>query len=59
MDQFGDIHYQLTSFTKSRENETRPEALAESERLRALEAERHQERTDRASEIQKELQEGH
>ena len=51
MDQFGDIHYQLyVLYKKQGETKLAQEALAESERLRALEAERHQERTDRASE---------
>jgi tetratricopeptide (TPR) repeat protein len=54
MDRFGDIHYQLYRLYKE-EGDARlaQEALAKSERLRALELQRHRERTERAAEIQK------
>lgn len=54
MDRFGDIHYQLYRLYKEEgEAKLAQEALAESERLRALEWQRHRERTERATEIQK------
>lgn len=60
MDRFGDIHYQLyVLYKKQGQAELAQEALAESERLRALESERHRERTERAGEVQKEEQERH
>jgi tetratricopeptide (TPR) repeat protein len=60
MDRFGDIHYQLyVLYKKQGQTELAQEALAESERLRALESERHRERTERASQVQKDEKERH
>jgi len=60
MDRFGDIHYQLyVLYKKQGQAQLAQEALAESEKLRVLESERHRERAERAREIQKDEQEKH
>jgi len=57
MDRFGDIHYQLyVLYKKQGQTELAQEALTESERLRALESQRHRERTERAGAAQKQEQ---
>lgn len=54
VDRFGDIHFQLYRLYKEQGDERlAQEALAESEKLRAMELQRHQERTERRTEIQK------
>jgi tetratricopeptide (TPR) repeat protein len=58
-DRFGDIHYQLYAlYKKQGRTQLAQEALAESERLRTLELEHHQERTDRAGAAQKQVLSG-
>jgi hypothetical protein len=56
MDRSGKIHYQLYRLYKEEvEAQLAQKALAESERLRALELQRDRERTERAAEIQRQV----
>jgi tetratricopeptide (TPR) repeat protein len=57
-DRYGNIHYQLyVLYKKHGQTNLAQEALAESERLRTLELERHEERIGRAGTAQKPLRE--